>query len=70
MTSTEIDGLITLLKTNYQTAISSPKPDYQIGEMKVSWAQYTQSLLNQIGQLERLKNEIGEVVIEETTMTG
>lgn len=70
MTTTEIDALITLLKTAYQTAITTPKPDYQVGEFKVNWEQYTKSLLDQIIKLESLKNSVGEVVIEETTMTG
>lgn len=71
MTTTEIDSLITLLKTSYQAAITTPKPDYQIGEMKVNWAQYTQSLLNQITQLEKMKNnDVGEVIEEETNMIG
>lgn len=70
MTTTEIDSLITLLKTSYQAAITTPKPDYQVGEIKVNWAQYTQALLNQITQLEKMKNDVGEVIEEETTMIG
>jgi hypothetical protein len=58
LTETQIENLITLAYNALVTAMTTPKPNYQVGDRTVSYADYIEMLNGQLNSYREMKTVI------------
>ena len=58
LTSTQLDTLIELARAALQAALTSPKPNYKLGERTVNYGDYLKMLRENLNGLSAMQSDI------------